>query len=131
MSTDESQATGPHEQGEGRDFREAVAQWRLAVRTEVKRVSSLPTAMFDATDPMLEMRLAETTEAMLAQLQVPAPHLTAGAEPDQLRLESIEPEWIQSLPTKIASRPVGHIDLLSQLAGEYLGVLADSCCMQM
>lgn len=114
----------------GQDFREAVAQWRLAVHTEVKKVSSLPTAMFDATDPMLEMRLAETTEAMLARLHVPDPQLTDGPEENEGRLEKTDLAELGKLPGLIAERPAVKLDLLSQLTGEYLGILADSCCTQ-
>ncbi|MGK0300930.1 MAG: hypothetical protein ACI89X_001804 [Planctomycetota bacterium] len=52
-------------------FREAISQWQLAARTEVKRSSSLPSSMFDACDPMLEARLAESVEAMMHCLHEP------------------------------------------------------------
>ncbi|MCA8948630.1 MAG: hypothetical protein KDE27_03965 [Planctomycetes bacterium] len=130
MSTREHKAAAAGASGPTRNFREAVAQWRLAVHTEVKKVSSLPTAMFDATDPMLEMRLAESTEVMLAQLCVPDPHLADGGSDGERRLERIDFDELRTVPERIAARPDAKVDLLSQLTGEYLGILADSCCMQ-
>lgn len=111
------------------DFREAIAQWRLAVHTEVKATSALPTAMFDASDPMLEMQLAETAEAMLAQLHMPAEMDTHEAI-DTRRLEDIDPAEMRALPTRIGAEPTEPVDLLSNLAGEYLGILADCCTSQ-
>ncbi|MCA8975376.1 MAG: hypothetical protein KDC98_11695 [Planctomycetes bacterium] len=114
----------------GQDFREALAHWRLEVHTEVKKTSSLPTAMFDATDPMLEMRLAETTEAMLAQLLQPHAHITASADQTERRLERIPVEELRQLPARIAARPPVRLDLLADLGSEYVAVLADACCSQ-
>ena len=52
-------AGGRELKGANDGFREAVAQWRLNLRTEVKKSSSRPSAMFDASDPMPETGLAE------------------------------------------------------------------------
>lgn len=114
----------------GSDFREAFAQWRLKVHTEVKRASSLPTAMFDATDPMLEMRLAEATESLLIQLQRPSPQITAKAGPMGQRLERIESIEMAALPTRIGNDNPMQVDLLADLGSEYIAVLADACCTQ-
>lgn len=110
------------------DFRAAFAQWRLAVHTEVKRASSLPTAMFDATDPMLEMRLCETTESLLAQLHKPPANVSATRTEGELRLEKIEDDELRKLPGLIADRAPVPVDLLADLGGEYIAVLADACC---
>lgn len=122
---------GPH-QADGRPptFREAIAQWRLAVRTEVKAASSLPTAMFDTGDPMLEMQLAETTEALLAQLQMPPDAVVQGDATAIQRLEHIAADELRELPTRIGTDHGVEVDVLSNLAGEYLGILADCCCTQ-
>jgi hypothetical protein len=112
----------------GTSFREAIASWRLTLHTEVKRASSLPTAMFDACDPMLETRLAETAEAMLAQLHEPDPSLGEGNGPGEQRLEVVTPEELQQLPQRIRGDTIGPLDLAFGISAEYLGVLTDACC---
>ena len=81
----------------GPAFGEAVAQWHLALRTEVKKSSALPTAMFDACDPMVETRLVETAESMLACLQEPAPRLAQPAA-GELRIEHVDAARGHPLP---------------------------------
>lgn len=109
-------------------YGEAVAQWRLQLRTEVKRASSLPTSMFDACDPMLETRLAETTEAMLAQLHEPDAALASPQKDGEKRLEQVTSDELAHLPRRLGdgrdARPLGIDD---DLAAEYLGVLTDTC----
>ena len=109
-------------------FGEAVAQWRLQLRTEVKRASSLPTSMFDACDPMLETRLAETTEAMLARLHEPDAAVAAPQKDGEKRLEQVTTAELAQLPSRLGdgrdARPLGVDD---DLAAEYLGVLTDTC----
>lgn len=115
----------------GNSFREAIANWRLALHTEVKRSSSLPTAMFDACDPMLEARLAESAELMLAQLHEPDARLSAEDNgPGDQRLEVIGDDELVALPDRIAGSAAGEdeLDLGTGLASEYLGILADVCC---
>lgn len=113
----------------GQSFREAIANWRLALRTEVKKSSALPTAMFDACDPMLETRLAETAEAMLACLQEPDPALADQNTPGgEQRLEVIQAAELRCLPRQIAAVEPGALDLQSGLPAEYLAILADACC---
>ena len=111
-------------------FREAIANWRLALHTEVKRASSLPTAMFDACDPMLETRLAETTEAMLAHLHRPAPHDAEAPDDEsaEQRLETVAADELRALPRLLPFDPHAP-DLLTGLGAEYLAVLADACCV--
>lgn len=121
----------PHPAGsQTPNFREAIAQWRLAVHTEVKVASALPTAMFDTGDPMLEMQLAETTEALLAQLQMPPEEVVLGDATATPRLERIETAELHALPPRIGADRGIEVDVLSNLAGEYLGILADCCCTQ-
>jgi hypothetical protein len=110
-------------------FGEAVAQWRLALRTEVKRASSLPTSMFDACDPMLETRLAETTEAMLALLHEPDQTLAQPTEPGEKRLEQVAAAELAALPNRIRSDHQGAAspDVDTHLDVEYLGILTDTC----
>lgn len=109
-------------------YGEAVAQWRLQLRTEVKRASSLPTSMFDACDPMLETRLAETTEAMLARLHEPDATVASPQQDGEKRLEQVAADELVRLPGRLGdgrdARPLGIDD---DLAAEYLGVLTDTC----
>lgn len=110
-------------------FREAIANWRLALHTEVKKASALPTAMFDACDPMLETRLRETAEVMLARLQEPDPSLVGETTPnDDQRLEVVTGVELRALPQQVATGEHGPLDLQSGLGGEYLAILADTCC---
>lgn len=110
-------------------FREALARWRLDLRTEVKKSSSLPTAMFDACDPMLETRLAETARAMLARLQGTEPPTdTATGPPVEKRLEKVTLGDLQKLPNQIAATGTGPVDLEEGLFAEYLAILVDTCC---
>ncbi len=111
-------------------FGEAVAQWRLALRTEVKRASSLPTSMFDACDPMLETRLAETTEAMLALLHEPDQAIAQPAEQGEQRLEQVAAPELAALPNRIRAAGIGAaapLDVDDGLDVEYLGILTDTC----
>lgn len=111
-------------------FGEAVAQWRLALRTEVKRASSLPTSMFDACDPMLETRLAETTEAMLALLHEPDQAIAQPAERGEKRLEQVAAAELAALPNRIRApglAAAAPLDVDDCLDVEYLGILTDTC----
>lgn len=108
-------------------FSEAVAQWRLAVRTEVKRSSLLPTSMFDACDPMLETRLAETAETMLARLMGRDTQLSGSGPAGEKRLESVTSDELRDLPRRIGSGANPTLDLDHGLLAEYLAVLTDSC----
>lgn len=109
-------------------FGAAVAQWRLLLRTEVKRASSLPTSMFDACDPMLETRLAETTEAMLACLHEPDAAIAQPEQPGEKRLEQVTPAELAALPRQLQRRgDEPSIEVDDHLSAEYLGVLTDTC----
>lgn len=113
----------------GASFREAIASWRLRLHTEVKKSSSLPTAMFDACDPMLETRLAETAEALLTHLEEPDAALAADDEPNgEQRLEVVGDDELRSLPRTIAAIAPRPLALDDDLAAEHLGVLVDICC---
>ena len=119
----------PREQPTAAHFPEAVAQWRLAMRTEVKRTSSLPSSMFDACDPMLEMRLAESTEAMLACLHEPTvPVVHEPGDGGEKRVEKVSVDELRMLPARIAGAEHAETDLDAGLATEALTVLADACC---
>lgn len=108
-------------------FPEAIAQWRLALRTEVKSTSALPTAMFHSRDAMLETLLAETNEPMLAQLQEPGAHLKAPQAGGEQRIEVVRPEELRALPAQLRDDRGSHIDLDDHLTTEMLTVLADTC----
>ena len=111
-------------------FGEAVAQWHLALRTEVKRASSLPTSMFDACDPMLETRLAETTEAMLALLHEPDQAIAQPPEQGEKRLEQVAAAELAALPNRVRQNgcdAATPLDVDDGLDAEYLGILTDTC----
>lgn len=112
----------------GASFREAIATWRLNLRTEVKKASALPTAMFDACDPMLEARLAETAEAMFSRLQEPDPVVAGEGADHEPRLELVVADELRALPRRIAAAEDRALDLTEGNAAEYLGILVDACC---
>lgn len=109
-------------------YPEAVAQWRLAVRTEVKRASALPTAVFDTCDPMIETQLAQTAEAMLSYLHEPTAVAPSGSgEESDKRLEPVTADELRRLPPLVAPDALAVPDLDAGTAAEYLAVLADAC----
>ncbi len=55
-------------QGEAERFEAAIARHNLDLQTQLKRTTSLPSAMFDAQDPMLEARLCAATEGIFQEL---------------------------------------------------------------
>ena len=81
---------------QGEHFTAAIAHHHLTLQTELKRSTSLPSAMFDANDPMLEARLCEATEGIFRRLlehdTAPAP--AAGGE---VRLENVAPAELAAL----------------------------------
>jgi hypothetical protein len=115
------------EPAQGTGFTEAIAQWRLQLRTEVKRASSLPSSMFDACDPMLETRLCETAESMLNRLPQPAAGLDRPAAAGEQRIEHVSRDELRRLPHLVQSGPLPPADLDQGLAEEYLAILADLC----
>lgn len=116
-----------HRQQAGESFPEAVAQWRLTLRTEVKNTSSLPTSVFHARDATLEALLAASTETMLARLQTPerATGTGAGFGAGQ-RLERIEVAELRSLPTVLRAGGAGTPRVDDHARTEALGVLVDA-----
>jgi hypothetical protein len=122
-------ASGRPPWGASEGYREALAQWRLDLRTEIKKSSSLPSAMFDACDPMLETRLAESAEAMLACLQEPADHLRDRGDTTEKRLEHVATADLRRLPAQIGAVEPVPLDLRTGLLAEYLGILTDTACV--
>lgn len=112
---------------QGASFPEAIAQWRLALRTEVKSSSSLPTTVFHTRDAMLEALLAERTEMMLAQLHEPTARVAAPAPAAELRIEIVLPDELRTLPQRLADGAPAHIDVDDHLTAESLAVLTDAC----
>lgn len=108
-------------------FPEAIAQWRLALRTEVKSTSALPTAIFHSRDAMLETLLAETNEPMLSQLQEPGAHLKTPQAGGEQRIEVVRPEELRALPALLRDDPGHPIAIDDHLTIEVLTVLADTC----
>lgn len=108
-------------------FREAISQWQLAARTEVKRASSLPSSMFDAADGMVEARLTETVEAMLQLLQhAPAApnRRRASGEHLEQRAEQVSQDELRALPTAFGEDTV-DVDLDEHVAAEYFNLLVE------
>ena len=110
-------------------FREAISQWQLAARTEVKRASSLPSSMFDAADGMVEARLTETVEAMLQLLQhAPADpnQRRASGEHLEQRAEQVSQEELRALPTAFGEdEDTVDVDLDEHVAAEYFNLLVE------
>lgn len=106
-------------------FREAIAQWQLSARTQVKRASSLPSSMFGACDPMLEARLVESVESMLAHLHQPGEELTTPNPDGHMRTELVSPGELAALPTLLQ-----HDDptpgLEDDVVAECIGILVDA-----
>ena len=108
-------------------FPEQVAQWRLALRTEVKSSSSLPTTVFHSRDPMLEALIAERAENMLAQLHEPSGPVAAPSAPCEKRIEVVLPDEMRTLPQRLRDGAPAHIGVDDHLVDETLAVLADAC----
>lgn len=108
-------------------YAEALAQFWLDVRTEVKRNSALPTAVFDSCDTMVETQLAEAAEAMLARLQRPDASAPAALGEDrEQRIEVVSRDEMQRLPA-LLSRAEPAPALEEGADAECLSVLADAC----
>jgi hypothetical protein len=114
----------------GENFEEAIARWQLQLQTEVKRASALPSAMFDACDPMLEAKLAESTEGIFAWLLKQAPPTgQTPLAPEDLPIEYVGPAELVALMRRFAEPvPEPPPDLRSGIESEELGILADACC---
>lgn len=126
MSDSRSQ---PHPQPHLGNFGAAVASWQLDVQTEVKKTSTLPTAMFDACDPMLEARLCEAADAMFQFLLTQAMPARDDADPARLELESVSTGELAALLRRLGEAPaVPPPPLDGDGDGELLGILADACC---
>jgi len=114
----------------GENFQEAIARWQHKLQTEVRKTSSLPTAMFDACDPMLEAKLAETTEGIFTWLLNHGPPSDQQQKPQsELHLEMVAREEIAACIRQVLSQPPPTAPLLDDNAiVERLGVLVDACC---
>lgn len=118
-------ARGQPGPGDPPTFPEAIAQWRLDLRTAVKATSSLPSAVFHSRDAMLEAHLAEATEDMLVRLLEPPPELQEPQPAGERRLEVVGADELRALPRLL--RAAGDpVDLDDCLIAERLAVLADA-----
>lgn len=122
-----SRARRAHAPHQPASYAEAVAQLQLLLRTEVKRSSALPTAVFDACDPMIETQLAQTTEAMLARLQEPVLPGERANGPGEQRLELVTADELRALPRLLVDDADEPPRLDAGISAEYLTVLADAC----
>ena len=118
------------ESGTGRPgsehFEEAIARWQLHMQTEVKRVSALPTAMFDSCDPMLEATLASATERILAALCSGGPAST-DIHPGTLHLEQVTRAELAALCLRLSAGAPVPPDLGEGAPEELISVLVDLC----
>ena len=110
----------------GNSFQEALAHWQLLLQTELKRASSLPTAMFDACDPMLEARLCEATEGMFLRLLELEPSGNGRTIEEALRLEAVPAVEIGAFLRRIGECTTAAApDLAESEAAEFHAVLVD------
>ncbi len=114
---------------QGEHFTAAIARHQLALQTELKRSTSLPSQMFDASDPMLEARLCEATESIFRKL------LEHDAPPDaapggEVRLEAVLASELREL-VLVARRGAFDDDAAPALAEhkdqEFQALLAETC----
>lgn len=114
----------------GEHFRSAIADWQLQLQTELKKASSLPTAMFDASDPMLEARLAESTESLFRRLlDQPMPE-SAASPVGERKLEHVATHELAALIAMVArAEPVATATprLDEHRDDEFLAILGDTC----
>lgn len=127
--------SGNDRQDLGSHFTEAIAHWQLALQTELKRASSLPTAMFDACDPMLEARLCQATEGIfLRLLELGSPGLGAEQDSDNRRLEIVSRNEIAAFLQRMAGSSADDDaapDLVAGEAEEFHGILVDAVLCDM
>jgi hypothetical protein len=121
---------GKQRKSGGEHFRSAIADWQLQLQTELKKASSLPTAMFDASDPMLEARLAESTEALFRRLlDQPMPETESNPIGDR-KLEHVATEELAALIVRVAQAPTMPTELPrleEHRDDEFLAILGDTC----
>jgi hypothetical protein len=119
-------ARGQPGPGDPPSFPEAIAQWRLDLRTAVKATSSLPSAVFHSRDAMLEAHLAEATEDMLARLLEPPPALHEPQPAGERRIETVGADELRALPGRLRGDGEPPVGLDDCLVAESLAVLADA-----
>lgn len=111
----------------GEHYEEAIARWQLRLQTEVKKASSLPTAMFDACDPSLEARLAQAAESIFAVLRKHGPPPGEEQEVAHLHLEQVREEELSALRDRLSEGSATPPPLGEGAPEELLGVLIDLC----
>lgn len=88
--------------------------------------------MFDACDPMLEARLAESVEAMMNCLHKPEAAALAeqskqgSGEQLEMRVETVTSEELARLPLQVCGEDQ-ELDLEGGVSAEYLSLLVDAC----
>lgn len=113
---------------DGEHFETAIARYQLDVQTQLKRSTSLPSAMFDAADPMLEARLCEATEGIFQQLLEYDVANQGGAAGEQ-RLETVSrDELARTLQAAVAGDFAdAEVPSLTEHAQEeFLALLAEA-----
>ncbi|GAB4149110.1 MAG: hypothetical protein Fur0037_17430 [Planctomycetota bacterium] len=120
----------------GRDRRnrtigEDVAAWQLSVHTAVKKTSTLPTAMFDACDPMLEARLCEAADTMFRYLLAGESPASVRDDPSMLRMEHVSQQELRAMMRAFDEEflmPPERLDPVEGTDRETIAILADCCC---
>lgn len=118
----------PNRTHDGEHFEAAIARYQLDVQTQLKRATSLPSAMFDASDPMLEARLCEATEGIFQQL-LEYDEANEGGTAGEQRLETVSRE---ELTKTLRAAVAGDFDdsesprLAENAQEEFLALLAEA-----
>ncbi|MGE3174716.1 MAG: hypothetical protein AB7O97_18940 [Planctomycetota bacterium] len=119
----------PASDNQGEHFQAAIARHQLHLQTELKRSTSLPSAMFDASDPMLEARLCAATEEIFrCLLEHDQPQSTG--EAGEQRLEPVSrPEVAELLVAAVRGEFADQEppDLAEFLDTELPVLLAETC----
>ncbi len=125
MPIDDVMGLNPREENQPAGMGHPVDHLRQVVRGRLQDTSSLPVAMFDVCDPMIEAVLAQAAANLFMD------HMALTTDPDQFepgeqRVEEVRPEEIQALCRKLAgeSEPESP-SLMSGLTRERLWVLLD------
>ncbi len=117
-----------HHRTDAEHFEAAIARHRLDLQTQLKRSTSLPSAMFDANDAMLEARLCAATEGIFQKLlewDAPRALPTDGEQ----RLEKVHAHELTALLMaalhgEFAKSETPRLD--EQSATEFAGILAEA-----
>ncbi len=116
---------GDRPKGEDHPLTQALSGVRRKVRGQLRDTSSLPVAMFDACDPMIEAVLAQAAANLFLDHMGLAAALE-DREPGEQRVETVRPEEIRALCQHlVGATEVSPPSLMGGLTRERLWVLLD------